>query len=138
MVLSEVFEACDVDSECSSLLDGDAQAAYDELAGKLAEAPIVYEYSFPAGKKVEHNFTLRMLDFTTAYHLYGLDSRMDLMRALAAAQDGDMRPMANLFFEVSNIDPATGEYAPLFPVASPTPAVPRYLKDGRWCSYVFR
>jgi len=110
MVLFEVFEACDTDPECSSLLDGDAQTAYDELAQKLADAPIIYQSSFPAGKKVEHSFTLHMLDFTVAYHLYGLDSRMELMRALASAKDGDIRPMANLFFEVSNINNATGEY----------------------------
>jgi pimeloyl-ACP methyl ester carboxylesterase len=109
-VLLEVFEACDADPNCSSMMDGSSQAAYDELASKLAEAPIVYQYSFPAGKKVEHRFTLRMLDYTVSYHLYGLDSRMELMRALAAAKEGNILPMANLFFGVANIDAATGEY----------------------------
>lgn len=110
MVLLEVFKACDADAECSSMMGGSSQAAYDELAQKLAGAPIVYEYPLPNGKKVKHNFTLRMLDYTAAYHLYGLNSRMELMRALAAAKGGDIFPMAELFFNVSNIDPETGEY----------------------------
>lgn len=110
MVLLEVFEACDADPTCSSMMGGSSQAAYDALASNLAEAPIVYQYSFPAGRQVEQRFTLRMLDYTVSYHLYGLDSRMELMRALAAANEGDILPMANLFFGVANIDAATGEY----------------------------
>jgi pimeloyl-ACP methyl ester carboxylesterase len=110
MVLLEVFKACDANPYCSSMVGGNSQAAYDELAQKLATAPIKYDYPFPAGKKVQHTFTLHMLDYTAAYQLYGLESRMDLMRALASAKEGDILPMANLFFGVSNIDPATGEY----------------------------
>jgi pimeloyl-ACP methyl ester carboxylesterase len=109
-VLQEVFKACDADADCASMVDGNAQAAYDELAQKLAQGPIPYEYSFPGGEKVQHNFTLRMLDYTATYQLYGLDSRLNLMRALGAAREGDILPMVDLFYEVSNIDPATGEY----------------------------
>ncbi|MDQ2692250.1 MAG: alpha/beta hydrolase, partial [Chloroflexota bacterium] len=109
-VLLEVFEACDADRECSSMFETTAQAAYDELAERLAEGPITYEFSFPAGEKVQHIFTLHMLEFTAIYHLYGMDSRMDLMRALAAANEGDIVPMAYLYLDVATIDPATGEY----------------------------
>ena len=109
-VLLEVFEACDADPECSSLFESTAQAAYDELAQRLAEGPITYEYSFQSGKSVEHIFTLHMLEYTVVYQLYGLESRMDLMRALAAASEGDILPMAVLYFDVTTIDPVTGEY----------------------------
>lgn len=87
-----------------------AQASYDALAHRLAEGPITYEYSLSAGEKVQHIFTLHMLEFTAIYHLYGMDSRMDLMRALAAANEGDIVPMAYLYFDVATIEPATGEY----------------------------
>ena len=110
MVLLEVFEACDADQACSSLFDDGAQAAYDGLAQQLAEGPISYEYLFPGGRKVEHRFTLHMFDYTVTYQLYGIQSRMELMRALAAAQKGNMIPLARLFFDVANIDPETGEY----------------------------
>ena len=110
MVLNEVFKACDADRECSSEIGIDAQAAYDELAQKLADAPLTYDYPLSNGKKIKQTFTEHMLDFTVSYQLYGLDSRRELMRALAAAHKGDMVPMTQLFYSVSNIDPATGEY----------------------------
>ena len=106
MVLSEIFNACDADAKCSAGMSGGSQTTYDELAKKLAQAPIEYEY--PA--KVKHFFTFNMLDFTVSYQLYSLDSRFNLMRALADANSGDMVPLATLFFENSNIDPKTGEY----------------------------
>ncbi|HSL30289.1 MAG TPA: alpha/beta fold hydrolase [Anaerolineales bacterium] len=109
-VLLEVFEACDADPECSSMFEEPAQASYDGLAQRLAKGPIPYEYSLSDGQKVEHIFTLHMLEYTAAYQLYGMETRMDLMRALAAASEGDIVPMADLYFDVAMIDPATGEY----------------------------
>ncbi len=109
MVLSEVFKACDADRKCSSLMGGRAQDAYDALAKRLADAPIHFEYSYQ-GKRVKRLFTEHMLDYTASYMLYGIDSRVELMKALAAAKDGDLLPIAKLFYAVSNIDPGTGEY----------------------------
>ena len=110
MVLLEVFKACDADTSCSSQMGGSSQAAYDELAQKLADDPITYEYPDSAGQKVKHIFTLHMLDYTTTYMLYGLDSRRELMNALASAREGDIGPMTQLFYRVTNIDPETNEY----------------------------
>jgi len=110
MVLSEVFKACDADSACSEGLDGGSQAAYDELEQKLANASIKYEYPLSDTKKVERLFTFNMLDYTVSYQLYGLDSRMQLMRAIASAKAGDMLPLAQLYYDNANIDPATEEY----------------------------
>ena len=109
-VLMEVFQACDADQECSFLFDGSSQDAYDRLAQKLAEGPITYDYLFPGDRKVEHIFTLHMLEYTVAYQLYWIEGRMEMLRALAAAQEGNLIPMARLFFDVATIDPATGEY----------------------------
>ena len=109
MVLEEVFKACDASAACSSGMGGSSQAAYDELAQKLAKAPIEYEYPV-SGSKVKNLFTFNMLDFTVSYHLYGINSRFELMRAIAAAKAGDIVPMAELFYSVSNIDPETGAY----------------------------
>ena len=110
MVLEEVFKACDADSSCSSEMGTSSQVAYDELAQKLADAPLTYDYPLSGGRKIKQTFTEHMLDYTASYQLYGLDSRRELMRALAAAHQGDMVPMTRLFYDVSDIDPATGEY----------------------------
>lgn len=111
MVLLEVFKACDLDPDCSAGMEGSSQAAYDELAQKLAEAPIPYDFPVGNGKEVQQLFTFNMLDFTVAYQLYSLNSRWELMRALASAKGGDLVPLARLFFDKANIDPATGEYS---------------------------
>jgi pimeloyl-ACP methyl ester carboxylesterase len=110
MVLSEVFKACDADPGCSSEMGISSQAAYDQLAQKLADAPITFDYPLADGNTVKQTFNLHMLDYAVAFQLYGLDSRRELMHALAAAHQGDLVPMAQLFYGVSNIDPTTGEY----------------------------
>jgi pimeloyl-ACP methyl ester carboxylesterase len=110
MVLSKVFEACDANSDCSAGMDGSSQAAYDELEQKLANAPIQYEYPLSNGNTVKRIFAFNMLDYTTSYQLYGLESRTDLMHAIAAAKAGDMVPLANLYYDNANIDPETEEY----------------------------
>lgn len=109
-VLQKVFEACDANSECSEGMGGSSQAAYDELAQKLAEAPIPYDYPITGSKSVKRLFTFNMFDYTVSYQLYGLTSRMELMRAIASANAGDMVPLAELFYANSNIDPETEEY----------------------------
>lgn len=106
MVLLEVFKACDANPDCSEGMQGNSQAVYDELAQKLAQAPIPYD--LPSGEK--RLFTFNMLDYTVTYQLYSLNSRWDLMRALASANEGDLVPMARLFYDRANIDSATGEY----------------------------
>ena len=109
-VLLEVFKACDANAECSKGLEGGSLAAYDELAQKLADAPIAYEFPLSSGKKEERLFTLNMLDYTTTYQLYSLDSRTDLMHALADAKAGDILPIARLYYDNANIDARTGKY----------------------------
>ena len=109
-VLLEVFKACDVNTECSKGLDGGSQAVYDELVQKLADAPIAYELPLSNGKKEKRLFTLNMLDYTTTYQLYSLDSRTDLMHALADAHAGDILPIARLYYDNANIDTRTGKY----------------------------
>jgi len=110
MVLLEVFKACDASPDCSKGLEGGSQAAYDELAQKLAGAPIEYEYPLSIGKKEKRSFTLNMFDFTTYVQLYTLAGRTDLMRVLADFKAGDMLPIARLFYKDASIDARTGKY----------------------------
>jgi pimeloyl-ACP methyl ester carboxylesterase len=110
MVLLEVFKACDASPDCSKGLEAGSQAAYDELAQKLADAPIEYEYPLSSGKKEKRFFTLNMWDFTTYFQLYSLAGRTDLMRVLADFKAGDMLPLVRLFYEDASIDGRTGKY----------------------------
>jgi len=109
-VLLAVFQTCDADSECSQGLKGGAQAAYDQLAQKLANAPIPYQIAAPDGTMQKRLFTFNMLDFTVSYQLYVMSTRLDLMRALAATKAGDMTPLAQLYYENAHIDISTNQY----------------------------
>ena len=109
-VLVAVLEACDQDEACAVELGGDALSVYDDLATRLSEKPISYELPLTTGEKVARTFTFNQLEFTTAYQMYSIGSRMLFLRALAAAKQGDMVPMARLLYEQASLDPATGAY----------------------------
>jgi pimeloyl-ACP methyl ester carboxylesterase len=109
MVLLEVFKACDANAECSKDLEGGSQAAYDELAQKLADGPIEYEYR-AGGKTTKRLFTFNMLDLTTSFQIYSLEGRMDLMRAVADANAGNMLPLVRLYYQNASIDARTEKY----------------------------
>jgi pimeloyl-ACP methyl ester carboxylesterase len=109
-VLVATLEACNTDELCAAELGGDALAVYDELAAKASEDPIPYEFPLPTGETVSRTFTFNQLEFTAAYQMYSLAGRMLFLRALAAAKEGDMVPMARLFYQQATIDPETFEY----------------------------
>lgn len=110
-VLLAILDACNDDEACSADMDGkDAVAVYDELASKVADAPIAYEFPLLNGEKAKGTFTFNQLEYTTAYQLYSLTGRMIYLKALAAANKGDLVPMLRLMYENTLIDPATYDY----------------------------
>lgn len=109
-VLVATLQACDADEYCAAELGGNALAVYDDLAKRISENPVAYEFPLPSGEKIPRTFTFNQLEFTTAYQMYSQSGRMLFLRALAAAQDGDMVPMARLLYQQGSLDPATFEY----------------------------
>lgn len=109
-VLVATLEACDADEFCAQDLGGDALAVYDRLAAQVSENPIPYEFPLPSGEKVSRTFTFNQLEFTTAYQMYSLSGRMLFLRALAAADKGDMVPMARLLHQQALLEAETFEY----------------------------
>ena len=109
-VLVATLNSCNADEYCADELGGDALAVYDDLAKRISENPIPYEFPLPSGEKVSRIFTFNQLEFTTAYQMYSLSGRMLYLRALAAAKNGDMVPMARLLYDKANLDPETFEY----------------------------
>ncbi|MBN1451476.1 MAG: alpha/beta fold hydrolase [Anaerolineales bacterium] len=109
-VLVATLKACDADAACAAEIGGDALTVYDELARKISETTVTYEFPLPSGEKVTRTFTFNQLEFATAYQMYSLSGRMLFLRALAAAKNGDMVPMARLLYQQALIDPETFEY----------------------------
>jgi pimeloyl-ACP methyl ester carboxylesterase len=109
-VLVATLAACDADEFCAADMGGDALAVYDELAARVSEDPIQYEFPLPSRETVSRTFTFNQLEFTTAYQMYSLGGRMLFLRALSAAKDGDVVPMARLLYQQAVLDPETFEY----------------------------
>ncbi len=110
-VLLEVLNACNEDETCAADMGGkDAVAVYDDLATKLADKPIDYEFPLGSGETVKGKFTFNQLEYTTSYQMYSLAGRMIFLKALAAAQQGDIIPMMRMMYQNASIDPATFDY----------------------------
>ena len=109
-VLVATLKACDTDQACAADLGGDALSVYDQLAAKISKQPVAYQFPLPSGEKVARTFTFNQWEFTAAYQMYSLSGRMLFLRALAAAKNGDMVPMARLLYKQANLDPATFDY----------------------------
>lgn len=109
-VLVAVLKACDEDDACKAELGGDALSVYDKLAAQISKKPISYDFPLPSGKKVKRTFTFNELEFTTAYQMYSIGGRMLFLRALSAANQGDIVPMARLLYQQATLNPETGHY----------------------------
>lgn len=110
-VLLAVLNACNEDEACAADMGGkDAVVVYDDLATKLADKPIDYEYPLANGETVKGKFTFNQFEYTASYQLYSLSGRMTFLKALAATQKGDFIPMMRLMYSNTTMDPATFEY----------------------------
>jgi len=76
----------------------------------VSENPIHYEFPLASGQMVSRTFTFNQLEYTTAYQMYSFSGRMLYLRALSAAKEGDMVPMARLLYERAKLDPETFKY----------------------------
>ena len=110
-VLVATLNACNANPDCSADMNGeDAVAVYDELAAQVSETPITYEYPLINGGTAKGTFTFNQLEYTAAYQMYALASRMVFLKALASANNGDLVPMLRLMYDNATLDPATYEY----------------------------
>jgi pimeloyl-ACP methyl ester carboxylesterase len=109
--LLATLEACKSDDACMTAFNGDdPQKAYDDLAASLAQSPQTYTYPLPDGTTVEHPMTFSKLEAVATYQMYSLASRMLFLRALAAAHQGDLVPMARLYYAQFKYDPTSETY----------------------------
>jgi pimeloyl-ACP methyl ester carboxylesterase len=115
-VLRMTLEACADDPVCPEDLGGDPQAAYDDLAARLALSPITSQFPLPSGENQPRDLTLADLQTAAASYLYSETSRMIFLRALgAAATREDVVPLTRLLYDSLAIDPET-----LLPIPDPT------------------
>ncbi|MBE7468526.1 MAG: hypothetical protein DPW09_14750 [Anaerolineae bacterium] len=114
-VLVMTLEACNADEDCAADMGQDALAVYDELAAQLAAGPAAFTFPLPSGGTAEREFSLADLEVAVSNYLYSEASRLLLQRALAAAAQDDLVPLARLLYDSLSLDPETLE-----PIPDPT------------------
>jgi pimeloyl-ACP methyl ester carboxylesterase len=108
-VLEAVLSACSAEQVCAADAGGDALATYDDLAAALDTAPIEYDFPMPDGSAERRTFTANDLELAAAGAVYSLGDRMLLQRAMTAAADGNLVPLARLAYSAVAVDPETLE-----------------------------
>lgn len=112
-VLLQTLEACNADPACAEQMNGDAVAAYDELAARLTRGPISFRYPLPSGGTAQRHFDFGNLETVVAGQAYSEGDRMMFNRALAAyATRRDLAPLARLLYLSLLLDPETLEAIP--------------------------
>ncbi|MEZ4666640.1 MAG: alpha/beta hydrolase [Anaerolineae bacterium] len=111
-VLAQTLQACNQDAICAAQTAGDAQAFYDDLAAELSSSPQAFDFPLPGNRHDSRQFTLADLETVAAGQLYSEDGRMIFQRALAAAANGDLVPLARLAYYNLGLDPETTQPIP--------------------------
>ncbi|MGH2621846.1 MAG: alpha/beta fold hydrolase, partial [Anaerolineales bacterium] len=115
-VLLMTLDACAEDPVCAADLGGDPLAAYDDLAARLADGPLTFEFPLPSDGVAERSLSFADLETAAASYLYSETARMMFLRALAAAESGGyLVPLARVLYDSLYLYPETLE-----PVPDPT------------------
>jgi pimeloyl-ACP methyl ester carboxylesterase len=111
-VLRMTLDACGDDPACAADMQGDPQAAYDQLAAELSRRPQRYAFPLPAGGTTRREMSLTDLTTIVGGQVYGESDRLLFIRSLAAyASRGDLVPLARLLYLDLGVDPQ--DLAPL-------------------------
>lgn len=113
--LLDTLAACTADEDCATDLGGDALAFYDDLSAEISYAPQTVNFPLPTGETEARPFTFSDFEYVVSSELYTEGSRQMLLRALAAAQRGDLVPLTRLLYVDLYLDPQTLE-----PIPDPT------------------
>jgi pimeloyl-ACP methyl ester carboxylesterase len=108
--LEMTLEACNADETCAADMGADAVSVYDELAARLKESPLPFDFPLPSGGHAPRSFALSDLETAAGGYLYSESARMIFLRALAFyARSGDLVPMARVLYDALGVDPETEE-----------------------------
>ena len=106
-LLAETFALCATIPACHADIPGDAAQVYDDLAARVAAAPVTVPYILGDGSTVQRQFTSGLLEANAFYALYSPEGRAEFLRTLAAAGRGNLVPMLQLGYSNMYIDPET-------------------------------
>ena len=106
-LLAETFALCATLPACHADIPGDAAQVYDDLAARVAKAPVPVPYTLADGTQVQRPLTTGLLEANAFYALYSPEGRAEFLRALAAAGRDNLVPLLQLGYANMYIDPET-------------------------------
>jgi pimeloyl-ACP methyl ester carboxylesterase len=106
-LLAETFALCATIPACHADIPGDAAQVYDDLAARVAVAPVPVPYTLADGTQVQRLLTTGLLEANAFYALYSPEGRAEFLRTLAAAGRGNLVPMLQLGYANMYIDAET-------------------------------
>ena len=106
-ILARTLAACADIGPCARDMGRDAAAVYADLAARLVRGPIPVSYPGADGRTTPRNLTSGLFDASAFYALYSPEGRAEFLRALAAAERGNLVPMLQLGYANMYIDPET-------------------------------
>ncbi len=111
--LINTFAACAADEVCAAQTEavdaGTMAATYDDLAARLADGPIDYEFPMPDGSTEARQVTATDLEIAASGNVGSFNGRMHLLRVLNAAADGNFVPLDRMSDQYLYVDPETQE-----------------------------
>lgn len=112
-VLVSTLADCRRSRACrSDTQGGDALAAYDALAAKLAAGPLTFRFPTARGTFIDRQLTATDLANAASGYAYGPFDRSQFLRDLSAASKGDYVPLARAAYDAIVIDPETLQAIP--------------------------
>ncbi len=111
--LFATLQDCTADPACIADFGGrDPVAEYDRLEASLADGGITFDFPMGNGTTEQRTFTAADLENAVVGYLYSTTDRFLLQRALAAASDGNLVPLARIAYASIAVNPDTEKAVP--------------------------
>ena len=111
--LFATLNTCEADTLCAADFEGrDPVAAYEALEADAADGGIPFTFPMGDGTTQARTLTATGLENAAVGYLYSPTDRFLLLRALAAAADGNLVPLARLSYAAISVNPDTLEAVP--------------------------
>jgi pimeloyl-ACP methyl ester carboxylesterase len=104
---------CVAEAACKADLQGrDPLAQYDKLIARAAAGGLALDFPMGDGTTQRRTLTASAIESAVTNYLYSPGDRELLLRALTAAFDGDLVPIARISYAAISVDPDTLQVVP--------------------------
>lgn len=106
-ILTRTLAACAENPGCARDMGRDAAAVHADLSARLRQGPIPVPLTLSDGRTEPRALTAALFEANSFFALYAPEGRAEFLRALAAADRGNLFPMLQLGYANAYIDAET-------------------------------